>query len=269
MFPRNDRMQTNKSEDQEILITGACITGTRHKKDEKPCQDAWASFPIQRGGWVFAIADGLSSAPYADEGAKMAVYSAGEALSSSLTDTPEISDLNMQIWDAMRITRDSIVARAIINKTEPSSYASTLIIGVYDHGKVTIGHIGDGIVVGVQEGKTIILSPPGPAEYANETACLVQDDWEKDLRIAEFTGINACIIATDGCQNALATRSSGEYIPHEPFILPLISFINGRIGSNIDPEPDITALLSSPRMEQLSGDDKTLIVLIGRDPISP
>lgn len=175
----------------------------------------------------------------------------------------------MQIRDSVRRARDSIVTRAIINKTEPSSYASTLIIGVYMRGKVTIGHIGDGIVVGVQEGKPIILSPPGPAEYANETACLVQDDWEKDLRIAEFTGIEACIIATDGCQNALATRSSGEYSPHEPFILPLISFIKGKMDLNIDPKPDITALLTSPRMEQLSGDDKTLIVLIGRDPINP
>lgn len=245
----------------DILITGACVRGPRHKKEGTPCQDAWGSFPVNGGGWVITAADGLSSALHADLGAKDAVTISGETLASSLSLYKEITDKGEQIREAVRTTRNGILSRARENERKPVCYASTLIILCYEHGTVSLGHIGDGMVVGIRKGKSLIISSPEPGEYANETACLVQDDWEKHLRIVEFSNIEACIIATDGCQGALALRSEGVYIPHDPFILPLVSFVRQRMTTGIDPKADIAALLVSQRMEQLSGDDKTLIVL--------
>ena len=129
-------------------------------------------------------------------------------------------------------------------------------------GKICIGHIGDGIVVGMRNGELKILSSPDTGEYANETACLVETNWEHNLRITQLTEVDQCIIATDGCQGALAIRKEGKFQPYEPFILPLLSFISKKIGMHENPDSDIAGLLASQRMQEFSGDDKTLVVLV-------
>jgi len=248
----------------EVYITGASVRGPRHSKDGTPCQDAWASFPVHGGGWVLTVADGLSSAAHAEEGAADAVSISGETLASALSQKRD-ADRSDLIHEAVRTAREAIISRARSGGERPLAYASTLIILLFEDGQVTLGHIGDGIVAGVGEEGSIILSAPEAGEYANETACLVQDDWEDHLRISVFSHIRTCIIATDGCQGAIATRQDGVYLPHDPFIRPLISFTIQRMAAGIDPRADISGLLLSSRMENLSGDDKTLIILTTED----
>lgn len=213
---------------------------------------------------MVAVADGLSSGAVAEVGAWAAVNAACQALIQSPDNQSfiTITDLRDLAIRAVRQAHEAVVSLAAQMGINPAELASTLIVLVVSENDLTVAHIGDGIAIGLGEGGPLILSEPGPSEYANETACLVQHDWEEHMRVSELRGACGCILATDGCQGALAIRNGGNLIPYEPFILPLISFIDTKQRSGIDPVDDITSLLHSSRMQELSGDDKTLVILI-------
>jgi hypothetical protein len=253
---------TTSKNSTNILITGACVRGERHSKAGIPCQDAWAYISLPGGTGAVAVADGLSSAEHAEEGATIAVKEACESISIAHRNQNFDSDYKELIKDAVKNARQAILSQSQKCNRNSGLYATTLIIAILSKDTITVGHIGDGIVAGVQNGLPVIVSTPGPAEYANETASLTQSDWEENLRITEQKDIHACLIATDGCQGALATRKGAEYIPHAPFINPLLSFIKRKNAEGNDSAPDILNLLQSARMNDLSGDDKTLVIIL-------
>ena len=248
---------------EQIVVTGACATGERHTKAGQPCQDAFFWCPIPDNGVVVAIADGLSSATHAETGARIAV----EAVCHAIVSAYKIKALPGDQKDLMRdaFTKANLAVNIEAGRAgiSPALYGSTLIAAVFCNGRLKVGHIGDGIVAGMQEGKTLIISEPGLSEYANETACLVQSDWETQLRVTESSHVEACILATDGCQGAVATRQNGELQPYDPFLLPLVSFLRKKTDTHEDSASDIAGLLTSSRMLELSGDDKTLVILLG------
>ena len=255
--------ESNRSENlsERIIVTGACVRGERHVREGLPCQDAFSWHRITEKIVIIALADGLSSEPYADTGARIA----GETICKAFISAYEHQnvmpdDRKVLMRDAFRTAHEAVISEAHLAGIDPSRYGSTLIGALFGNGVLTVGHIGDGIVAGLQEGKSIIISEPCQSEYANETSCLVQPDWETHLRITEVSHIEAGILATDGCQAAIATRISGNLHPYDPFILPLISFARKKNTHGEDASADISSLLISSRMQTLSGDDKTLVI---------
>jgi len=241
-----------------IRIFGDSVRGNRHIQSGQPCQDAYAALCSGKI-WGVAVADGLGSAEHADEGARIAADNAAQAV----VDDPDSPDPQPEerIKKAFFKAREAVLTESEEQGMAPKEFASTLIVACYSDGKIIIGHIGDGIAVGIREGNAVILSQPGESEYANETASLMQADWERQLRITPTIEIDHAVIVTDGCQGAVAVKRGGGYQPHEPFILPLLSFIEKKVQTGQDPESDITTLLSSRKMQDLSGDDKTLVIL--------
>lgn len=248
-----------------MAVAGACIRGVRHIQTGDPCQDAWYSSMLDGGGVVVAVADGLSSAVHAQKGAMIAV---SEACKSITPVTARSFCPEELVRTAVEKSRDAVLCVAAAASALPSSYASTLIIAYYHDEILTVGHIGDGIVAGIKDGEPLIISPPARSEYINETASLTQPDWRSHLRISICGHVDSCIIATDGCQGALSVRKGTEYLPYDPFVIPLISFIRKKLRYNGDCTPDIENLLISPRMQELSDDDKTLVILLRTDPAS-
>ncbi|PKL60427.1 MAG: hypothetical protein CVV33_02730 [Methanomicrobiales archaeon HGW-Methanomicrobiales-4] len=262
MIRKNDPEFPGRSPGQ-IIVTGACVQGERHAKTGQPCQDAFFWSPIREHGVVVAIADGLSSATHAETGAKIAVEAVCQAVVSAY-DTQKVPGEQKELMKkAFTKAHAAVISKAEEAGISPTHYGSTLITAVFCDGNLTVGHIGDGIIAGIQEGKTHIISEPGQSEYANETACLVQSDWEAHLQVRESSLVNAVVLATDGCQGAVATRQNGDLHPYDPFLLPLVSFVRKKTNNGEDPTSDITGLLSSSRMLELSGDDKTLVILLG------
>lgn len=239
-----------------MAACGASVQGSRHLQTGDPCQDAWQSIPFE-GGMVVAVADGLSSASHSKQGAMIAVSESCKYISTlrnPANPTQIMRDTFSHIYNVLMRSADA-------SGLNPSSFATTLIIAYLSDGILTTGHIGDGIVAGILNGTPIIISPPARSEYVNETASLTQSDWESHLRMRSNKNVNCCIIATDGCQSALSVRKGDKFIPYEPFITPLISFVRKKMMYGGDCRSDIENLLTSPRMLDLSDDDKTLVVL--------
>jgi hypothetical protein len=244
-----------------IFISGVCVRGARHIQADEPCQDAWQSEDLTDGSIVVVVADGLSSAPHAQEGAMIVVSEVCRTFMSA--DPARFSGLEDLIRFSAEKARQKVLTAATKARVHPSSFASTLIITHYNGKTLTVGHIGDGLVAGTHADLSFIISPPGQSEYANETACLTQADWETQFRVVRCPHADACIITTDGCQGAVSIKKGTEYKPYEPFVNPLITFTRKKRESGEDPSSDIKKLLISPRMQDLSGDDKTLIILLG------
>lgn len=243
----------------EPLIVGASVAGYRHQKNQIPCEDAFASVVYQNFP-IVAVADGLSSARFGGLAADVASRSCVDAVSTLLKEgyeSPE--DI---IRKAIHASRDAVVAAAQEAEVPISFFGTTIMLLMIMEGKVWCGHIGDGVAVSINEGSVSLLSGPGVSEYANETAVLSAPDWERALRISVMDG-NTAIIGTDGCQGALVRREQGDIVPYEPFILPLVKSLLRFIREGRDGTASVMDLLRSDRMQQLSADDMTLVIIYG------
>jgi hypothetical protein len=239
------------------VACGASVAGTRHIRDQIPCEDAWAK-AILPGALAIAVADGLSSAESGGKGAEIAVNTSVGIIADALMadKEPDISNL---IRMAAGKGRENIERDACLNGVEISSYATTLLVAVLINDCAVCGHIGDGACVTLSADTASVLSLPGPSEYANETAVLTGKNWESQLRISSGTG-SAVICATDGCQGAIVRRDEGSFIPYNPFIVPLVRSLESYISEGRDLNLEISDLLTSSRMQALSSDDMTLAV---------
>lgn len=243
----------------EPLIIGASVEGYRHRKEQIPCEDAFASAVYQNCP-IVAVADGLSSARFGGVAADIASRSCVDAVSTLLKEE-KISPEDI-IRRAIKASRDAVIAAAKEAEASSSDYGTTILLLIIMEGRVWCGHIGDGVAVTINEDSVSLLSGPGESEYANETAVLSAPDWERRLRISVREG-SAAVIGTDGCQGALVRKEQGEIVPYRPFILPLVKSLIRFFKEGRDGSAAVMELLRSDRMQQLSADDMTLVIIYG------
>ncbi len=239
------------------IACGASVAGTRHTHGDRPCEDAWSAV-THSDALILAIADGLSSAPCGGTGATIAV-STSVMHAADLLKADETQDPADVLLNAFSTARETIEQSALSCGREISDYATTLLVTILTHDEVICGHIGDGACVTVLDSELSVLSPPGKAEYANETASLTRKNWRQVIRISSGTA-DAVLCTTDGCQGALIRHEQGSYVPYGPFIIPLVRSLERFAHEERDLNTEIADLLSSPRMQALSSDDMTLAV---------
>src|SRR5262245_45254294 len=109
-------------------VLGASVVGTSHRKVDKPCQDAHA-YRVLPDGALLVVADGAGSAEYSEEGARLAVDTALNALTASVAQGWPSSQ---QVWgevfvDAYALARDAVTDLAAQTGAQPRAYASTLL----------------------------------------------------------------------------------------------------------------------------------------------
>ena len=101
--------------------------GTSHQKQQMPCQD-YGGYKIINNALIGAVADGAGSAKYSDIGAKLAVKTVLETIT-----TQEIATV-ADLWDSGRIeeteSQNNLVGklRNIFNKTEENSNSSVAVV---------------------------------------------------------------------------------------------------------------------------------------------
>ena len=59
----------------KLIAFGASVTGSQHKHDRRPNEDAWMGGQSKFGTFI-AISDGLGSKPNARQGAKILLFTA-------------------------------------------------------------------------------------------------------------------------------------------------------------------------------------------------
>ena len=245
---------------------GASVRGTSHQRIGLPCQDAhgWRALPA--GGLLCAVADGLGSAPRADEGAQRAVAAALDALAASLAAAPAALDeaaIAGHLRAAFAAARGALETGAGDNPLR--NYATTLLLAAVTPGWTAVGQIGDGAVVGHwPDGRLETLSLPQRGEYANETTPLTSPDADARLQVRVWpTPLRALALFSDGLQGLCINLATGA--PFERFFAPFLHALTGPF------DPDATgarlaAFLESARVCARTADDKTLLVAGLPDP---
>lgn len=242
-------------------IFGTSITGPSHIRNNIPCQDANAfADDVFPNFGIIAIADGLGSAKKSDLGAEIAVKSVIQRAKEKSVDTDPM-DLNF-IEDLIIFARSELELKATEEKCSLGEFASTIIVTIIHKDSVSVAHIGDGAVVARKNNNLVLLSEPEESEYINEVTPLTTSIWKSSLRIKKFSDIECLAIFTDGCQRAVLQKIENNLIPYDGFFDPLFSYAH-KIFSDVNQgEKEIGDFLTSQRMNEISEDDKTLIVAI-------
>jgi hypothetical protein len=251
-----------------FIPVAASATGSTHVMTARPCEDSFASRNSIKGDWSTAIiCDGCGSAPCAREGAKFISAFLAESL-IALAD--EISSRGPGDWIVDAVVK--VLAdlreqmRARLGK-DISRYAATIVGAMISAEGGFIIHLGDGIGSAFTFGEPergmglnlVANSEPKNGEYANETYYITDADWIKNIRITPFLAADCVVLATDGAQ---------------PFLFDLNSPSGSRISNLLreiviqgvqDAATKLEEILESREAAKLSGDDKTVFLLIKRE----
>lgn len=203
-----------------ISYFGVSQKGTAHEKRGEKNQDRFAIRVMGAKDQyvVGAIADGVGSCDYSDEGASVAIYYALKKINTELGIMGIISD--DQIIDilkaAMREAIDSVCRYAHKKGKDVELYCSTLSIVVYNGKDAYIAHIGDdGVVVLNDTGHYGLVTTRHKGESINSVIPLQErDNWEF-LIVRDVVGV---ILCTDGVLDSFVKNANEGNRVFFPFI---------------------------------------------------
>lgn len=192
--------------DQPWNSWGASVIGPLHVKAKIPNQDSWKARRYKWGN-VVVVSDGLGSKAHSDYGSKAACLAVFEA-AKSYQNTPYAN-----IADILRL----IHANWLVKIAPYSSIdcSATCLFAIQNEGTITLGRLGDGIIVAV--GKTdehhLILSDNKQESFSNYTNSLRQefkpDQWE--TATINSATCNAVVLCTDGISDDLLADSEMDF----------------------------------------------------------
>jgi len=245
----------------------ASVVGTSHKKVGGSCQDAndCQLYLLPNGEKVFVatVADGAGSAPYGGEGASRAcnafVGLVNDHLSSGNT-VEQISIETAKFW--ISAIQSALGKEAESVSRERRDFACTLLGLVAGNSCAACLQIGDGVIV-VADSEEYVYGHvfwPDRGEYANTTHFITQDDAVEHLQFESVRRqIVEAALLSDGLQSIALNYQ--QQTAHEPFFkglfAPLRSVDEGR---SHELSQSLATFLSSPRVNEKTDDDKTLVL---------
>ena len=243
------------------VALGECVTGTAHRGRGTPCQDAFRFRTLSPAGeWLaVAVADGAGSASHAEAGATLACDEFARRV--GLVDPACLSTRNA-IVELFAGVRDALVAEAARLGVPPRELACTALLAVVGPESAALAQVGDGAIVLRDGAGCRVVFWPEPAGYANATDFLTDDGFADALRFEAMAGeVTEIAVLTDGLQRLsldFSTRS-----PHGTFFGPLFDTLRAAADPEALVEP-FRAFLDSPRVNERTDDDKTLVVAVRR-----
>ena len=270
-----------KANTLEWQIVHASVRGKSHMDRGLPNQDALhLAVSADQTCFSLAISDGAGSAQFAEEGAKHFAHSIGDKLLALVHDVNErrldggsrnlIGD---QILHIISTARQELDPRG----TALRDYASNLMaLAMGPHWGVRV-HLGDAVMIksrfeklkddSVDYFADTQMTAQDRSEYANETHFLTQHDWARHLvwdSIDPNGSEDMFALMTDGAGDiALSnTPNSSERRIFRGFFSPLVTQV-----LHADPvarNQVVHDALASPQTFRITGDDKTLALVLKR-----
>ena len=202
-----------------------------------------------------AVADGAGSASHADTGATTACDEFIRRVGLVPPETLLTPDGMVELF---RDVREAVLAEAERLGVSGRELACTALLAVIGPSVAAFAQIGDGAMV---VGDRVIFWPE-PAEYANATDFLTDDDWAAKLHFAMTdVPVTEVAVLTDGLQR-LALDFQGK-APHAAFFRPLFDALRSATDVEALVEP-FRDFLDSPRVNARTDDDKTLVIAVRR-----
>jgi hypothetical protein len=242
-------------------IISASVAGTLHRARELPCQDSYAFrvFETNAGEILtIAVSDGAGSAKFADTGSRFACDFFISAVTSLLENGGKFSHLNRDFFlQFLQTFQTQLLAKT--ENQDLCDYACTFLAVAASETETVFAQIGDGAIVYSSEPDEFCLfAVPQQGEYANSTNFLTDETAADNL---QFERIETCVeelaIFTDGLQRLTLDFQSKQ--PHQPFFRSMFAPLRAEMSaSNL--EEKLSQFLDSPKINERTDDDKTLIL---------
>ena len=252
-------------------MASASVVGTAHLRTGQPCQDStqFRCLPITGAPadtLIAAVADGAGSAPYSDQGSRLAAASSINAIAGSLAGRPGSVDpeaLQQILAASIDAAHHAVNDLAEANEHRPREYATTLLVAVHVNGVLGAAQIGDGAVVAAgADSEYVLITHPDQGEYANETSFVTESRYLDTLQVSVIPGLRARYIAmfSDGIQNlVLDYRDPAEPVPHTPFFRGVFSWLEQQ-PDELSAYVGLRRFLKSPRVNARTNDDLSLLL---------
>ncbi len=231
---------------------GSSVTGTSHRSNQIPCQDAW-QVRATPTGMVACLSDGAGSARFSDVGSRMLVDTVCEVLCQQ----PSLDEAAVQ-----RVKEAIVQVREKVSQMgDLSDYHATLCGVITDKEGHLVFHIGDGLIIGVDpdDWSDFIVSEPENGEFAETTYFFTLPDWSSHLRMMFAPPrYKLWFLMSDGAASFSALTN--PYRPTENFLLPVHNYL-----SRVDVASGQQALdntLNDARTDGITSDDKSLVWLL-------
>lgn len=247
-------------------IAHASCPGTSHQKSGQPCQDfGLASIePTEAGPILVAVcADGAGSARFSDVGARLAcegmVRLISDALENSLS-AQQIDKEQMVSW--CQVLRANLEAEAERREVAIRELACTLLVAVVTEKEAAFAQIGDGAIVALMDDAYRAVFWPQSGEYVNTTNFLTDAGWEQRLEVCQLDKpIHELALFTDGLQPLVLDYA--EKLAYARFFGPLFTRLRDTPATD-ELLAQLRRFLDSPRVNERTDDDKTLIIATRR-----
>jgi hypothetical protein len=252
---------------QNWLYSGASVMGQSHQTSQIPCQDKFSCKVSGDGRWLsVAVSDGAGSALNAEAGAEITSTIFCEellGLSKQLEFRAPGEWINDFVVECVLKVRNQLRSKA--KSDDIKSFHCTLVAAlVGPEGGFSI-HIGDGSIFGgqfkndskggeVELNSNFVISKPENGEYTNETFFITEGNWIKHLRVTPLPRLDWVVACTDGGA-ALILEKETEVKPK--FLVP---FFQELISDKFTKNNYISEVLSDPKANALTTDDKTIFV---------
>ena len=239
-------------------VAAASVRGVSHVRSEQPCQDAHAFTLLPNGVLVAVVADGAGSAAISEVGSALAAETAVTAIATAptLPSATDVAGWKTLLLEALLLALLRLETEAEQREVDLNALATTLLLAVATPEATAVIQIGDGaIVAGDADGSARALTFPLHGEYANTTVFLTGPDALETAQFGLHPAATHLALFSDGLQRIALDMATGS--PFAPFFLPLFRFIASEPDAAAAQE-QLTAFLSSPRVQERSDDDITL-----------
>jgi len=234
-------------------VVGCSVAGAKHDRNE----DAWRARTPTSGTLAIAVADGVGSAERGREGAAVATEAAIKELTAGLAEAVDAGP-EERMQAAFAAARSALAERADELNVPIAALGTTLVAVAGDRSGTAAAAVGDGGVVGDDDGHYFPILDREAGEYANVTTPLTAPDWTDAYRFARTDRADGVAAFTDGLGN-FAWAEAGAAAPETAFFEQVFPPVRGAARAG-DVESKLCAFLEDEHFAEYSRDDKTLVV---------
>jgi Protein phosphatase 2C len=245
----------------------ASVIGTSHEKAGGTCQDAndcqIHALPGGEKILTAAVADGAGSAICGGEGAARTCGALLGLMAEHLDSGGTVEQVTRDAVSSWIAAIQSLLhEEAVAVSRERRDFACTILGLLVGESCAACFQVGDGVIVlaDSEEHAYGHVFWPDRGEYANTTHFVTEDDAVEHLQFESIRRrIVEAALLTDGLQ-AIALNYQ-QRTAHEPFFKGLFAPLRtAEAGCSRELSESLAAFLSSPRVNEKTDDDKTLVL---------
>jgi len=209
---------------------------------------------------IAVVADGAGSASQSERGAQRACERFLELMRAKVepsSDLDLISDEEVRSWYA-QVRGD--LRLLCVDGGQLGDFSATSLLAIVSDHQGLCAQVGDGAIVvrPATDGAFDVALWPENGQYANETVFVTDARVTEHVGIRRYDRIEDVVLFSDGLQRLALEQASRTAFA--PFFSVLLSTVRDPARSTAEIEKDLEAFLNSPRVNDKTDDDKSIVI---------